>query len=129
VLFTGASPTDKAQAAEAIASELKVRLLHVDLSQVVSKHIGETERNLDRVFAEATAGNTVLLFDEADALFGRRSEITGAHDRHQNVEASHLLERIEGYSGIVILATNMRHSGDESFVRRMKHVLEFPRRG
>jgi SpoVK/Ycf46/Vps4 family AAA+-type ATPase len=113
-------------AAEVIASELGLDLYKIDLSQVVSKYIGETEKNLDRIFAAAEDANAILFFDEADALFGKRSEVKDAHDRYANIEVGYLLQKMEEYEGIAILATNLRSHLDEAFVRRMQAIVEFP---
>lgn len=125
VLFHGPRGTGKTMAAHAIARELATHILRIDLSSVVSKYIGETEKNLDAVFDEAEQSGAVLLFDEADALFGKRSEVRDSHDRYANVDASELLERIEDFDGIVILTTNARSNMDEAFVRRLRLVVEF----
>jgi hypothetical protein len=125
-LFAGGSGTGKTMAAGVIARELGLDLYKIDLSGVVSKYIGETEKNLDRIFRAAHAGNAVLFFDEADALFGRRSEVKDAHDRYANLEVAYLLQRVEEHDGIVILATNARKNIDEAFARRMHYVVEFP---
>jgi hypothetical protein len=125
-LFTGPPGTGKTMAAEVIASELQVDMYKIDLSQTVSKYIGETEKNLDRMFREAESGNAILFFDEADALFGKRSEVKDAHDRYANIETGYLLQRMEQHEGIVILATNLRNNLDEAFCRRMHFVVEFP---
>jgi SpoVK/Ycf46/Vps4 family AAA+-type ATPase len=113
-------------AAEVIASELQLDLYRIDLSQVVSKYIGETEKNLHQIFLEAQAGNAILFFDEADALFGKRSEVKDAHDRYANIEVGYLLQKMEEYEGIAILATNLSQHIDEAFLRRMHFVVEFP---
>jgi hypothetical protein len=126
VLFAGVSGTGKTMAAEVLANELRLDLHKVDLSQVVSKYIGETEKNLRRVFDAAEAGATVLLFDEADALFGKRSDVKDSHDRYANVEVSYLLQRMEAYRGLAILTTNMRAALDPAFLRRLAFVVEFP---
>ncbi|HXH95279.1 MAG TPA: AAA family ATPase [Thermoanaerobaculia bacterium] len=126
VLFNGASGTGKTMAASIIARELGLQMYRVDLSTVVSKYIGETEKNLSRIFAEAQASSAVLFFDEADALFGKRSEVKDAHDRYANIEVAYLLQRVESYEGIVILATNLGRNIDEAFARRMQHTIEFP---
>lgn len=126
VLFAGPSGTGKTMAAEIIASELGLDLYKIDLATVVSKYIGETEKNLQRIFAEAESSNAILFFDEADALFGKRSEVKDAHDRYANVEIAYLLQRMEEYAGITILATNLRTNVDEAFVRRMHFIIEFP---
>ena len=126
ILFSGAPGTGKTMAAEVLASELDVDLYKVDLSGVVSKYIGETEQNLARIFAEARTGNAILFFDEADALFGKRTEVADAHDRYANIETSYLLQQMEEYEGIVVLATNLRQNIDDAFTRRLRFVLEFP---
>jgi len=126
VLFAGPSGTGKTMAAEILANELGLDLYKIDLSTVVSKYIGETEKNLARIFAEAETSNAILFFDEADALFGRRSEVRDSHDRYANIEISYLLQKMEEYDGIAILATNLRKNMDEAFVRRMHHTVEFP---
>jgi hypothetical protein len=124
-LFSGPPGTGKTMAAEVIARSLGLELYKVDLSQVVSKYIGETEKNLARVFAEAEDSNAVLFFDEADALFGKRTDVHSSHDRNANMETSYLLQRIEEYEGIVILATNLAHNMDEAFLRRLAFRVEF----
>jgi SpoVK/Ycf46/Vps4 family AAA+-type ATPase len=126
VLFAGPSGTGKTMAAELIAGEMQLDLYKIDVSTVVSKYIGETEKNLSRIFAEAETGNAILFFDEADALFGKRSEVRDAHDRYANIEISYLLQKMEEYEGVVILATNLRNNMDEAFVRRMHYTLDFP---
>jgi MoxR-like ATPase len=126
VLFAGPSGTGKTMAAEIIAGELGLDLYKIDLSTVVSKYIGETEKNLSRIFAEAETSNAILFFDEADALFGKRSEVKDAHDRYANIETGYLLQRMEEYEGVVILATNFRKNMDEAFVRRLQFTVEFP---
>lgn len=125
-LFTGPPGTGKTMAAGVIANELRLDLYRIDLSQVVSKYIGETEKNLSRIFAEAEKSNAVLLFDEADALFGKRTQISDAHDRYANIETSYLLQRMEEYEGIAVLASNLRQNMDEAFLRRLRFVIEFP---
>jgi len=125
-LFHGPSGTGKTLAAEVIANELQVDLYHVDLSQIVSKYIGETEKNLDKIFTAAERAGSLLLFDEADALFGKRSEIRDAHDRYANIEVGYLLQRIEAYDGLVILTTNLKGSIDSAFLRRFRFVIPFP---
>jgi ATPase family associated with various cellular activities (AAA)/Winged helix domain, variant len=125
-LFTGASGTGKTMAAEVLAGELRLDLYRIDLSQVVSKYIGETEKNLRRVFDAAESGGAVLLFDEADALFGKRSEVRDSHDRYANIEISYLLQRMESYRGLAILTTNMKNALDASFLRRLRFVVQFP---
>jgi SpoVK/Ycf46/Vps4 family AAA+-type ATPase len=113
-------------AAEVLAGALGLDLYKIDLSTVVSKYIGDTEKNLARIFAEAATSNAMLFFDEADALFGKRSEVQDAHDRYANIEIAYLLQRLEAYEGVVILATNLRKNLDDAFVRRMAHIVEFP---
>jgi len=125
-LFTGPSGTGKTMAASIIANELGLDLYKIDLSGVVSKYIGETEKNLHHIFAAATDGNAILFFDEADALFGKRSEVRDSHDRYANIEISYLLQKMEEYDGVSILATNLRHHLDEAFVRRLAITVEFP---
>ena len=125
-LFAGQSGTGKTMAAEALANELRLDLYRIDLSSVVSKYIGETEKNLRRVFDAADRGGAVLLFDEADALFGKRTEVEDSHDRFANIEVSYLLQRMEAYEGLAILTTNMRAALDEAFLRRLRFVIEFP---
>lgn len=126
ILFSGPSGTGKTMAAGVIANDLKLDMYKIDLSQVVSKYIGETEKNLSRIFKEAESSNAILFFDEADALFGKRSEIKDAHDRYANIETGYLLQKMEEYEGIVILATNLRNNMDEAFARRMHFIIEFP---
>jgi hypothetical protein len=125
-LFAGASGTGKTMAAEVLAGELRLDLYRIDLSQVVSKYIGETEKNLRRVFDAAEEGGAVLLFDEADALFGKRSEVKDSHDRYANIEVSYLLQRMESYRGLAILTTNMKGELDSAFLRRLRFVVRFP---
>jgi ATP-dependent 26S proteasome regulatory subunit len=125
-LFAGASGTGKTLAAEVLASELRLDLYRIDLSQVVSKYIGETEKNLRRVFDAAEEGGAILLFDEADALFGRRSEVKDSHDRYANIEVSYLLQRMEAYRGLAILTTNMKDALDPAFLRRIRFIVQFP---
>src|SRR5262249_50703446 len=120
------SGTGKTMAAEIIAHDLNLDLYKIDLSGVVSKYIGETEKNLARIFDEAEATSAILFFDEADALFGKRSEVKDAHDRYANVETSFLLQRMEEYDGVTILATNLRRNIDEAFLRRLSFVVHFP---
>ncbi len=126
VLFAGPSGTGKTMAAEIISGELGLELYKIDLSTVVSKYIGETEKNLSHIFSEAETSNAILLFDEADALFGKRSEVKDSHDRYANIEVGYLLQRMEEYEGIVILATNLRKNMDDAFVRRLHFTVEFP---
>jgi ATPase family associated with various cellular activities (AAA) len=125
-LFAGPSGTGKTMAAEVLAAELGLDLYTVDLATVVDKYVGETEKNLDRIFAEAERVNGVILFDEADALFGKRSEVSDAHDRYANVEVAYLLQRMELFDGIAILATNLRANLDEAFTRRLDSLVDFP---
>ncbi|MDY6912336.1 MAG: AAA family ATPase, partial [Chloroflexota bacterium] len=126
VLFAGPSGTGKTMAAEILANELGLDLYKIDLSTVVSKYIGETEKNLDRIFSEAWNSNSILFFDEADAIFGKRSEVRDSHDRYANIEVAYLLQKMEEYDGIVILATNLKKNLDDAFARRMHFNLEFP---
>lgn len=125
-LFAGPSGTGKTMAAEVIANELGLDLYKIDLSGVVSKYIGETEKNLDGIFKAAESANAILLFDEADALFGKRSEVHDSHDRYANIEISYLLQKMEEYEGISILASNLRQNMDEAFVRRLAFSVHFP---
>ena len=125
-LFSGPSGTGKTLAAEVLAGTLALDLYRIDLSQVVSKYIGETEKNLARIFEAAEDGGAILLFDEADALFGKRSEVKDSHDRYANVEVSYLLQRMEAYRGLAILTTNQRSALDQAFLRRLRSVVTFP---
>ena len=125
-LFAGDSGTGKTMSAEVIARELGLDLYVVDLATVVDKYVGETEKNLERIFSAATGVNAVLLFDEADAVFGRRSEVKDAHDRYANIESAYLLQRMETFDGLAILATNLRANIDEAFTRRLDVVVDFP---
>jgi hypothetical protein len=125
-LFAGESGTGKTLSAEVIARELGLDLYVIDLSTVVDKYIGETEKNLDRIFTEADRVNGVLLFDEADAIFGKRSEVRDARDRYANVEVAYLLQRMERFDGLAILTTNLRANLDESFTRRLDAIIDFP---
>jgi hypothetical protein len=125
-LFAGDSGTGKTMSAEVIAGDLGLELYVIDLSSVVDKYIGETEKNLDRIFAEADRVNGVLLFDEADALFGKRSEVSDARDRYANVEVAYLLQRMEQFDGVAILTTNLRANLDEAFTRRLDAIIDFP---
>ena len=124
-LFTGMPGTGKTMAAECIAGELGIPLYKVDLSQIVDKYIGETEKKLEKVFRYAQSANVILFFDEADALFGKRSEVKDSKDKYANTEVSYILQRIEQYDGMVILASNFIRNIDEAFMRRMKYVVEF----
>jgi hypothetical protein len=125
-LFAGASGTGKTMAAEVLAHTLDLDLFQIDLAGMVSKYIGETEKNLRRVFDAAEDSGAILLFDEADALFGKRSEVKDSHDRYANLEISYLLQRMEAYRGLAILTTNMRHAIDTAFMRRIRFVVDFP---
>jgi len=125
-LFAGESGTGKTLAAEVLAGDLRLDLYRIDLSQVVSKYIGETEKNLRRVFDAAEDGGAILLFDEADALFGKRSEVKDSHDRYANIEVSYLLQRMEAYRGLAILTTNLKSALDTAFLRRLRFVVQFP---
>nr|WP_269204576.1 ATP-binding protein [Motilibacter deserti] len=125
-LFAGDSGTGKTMSAEVIAADLGLDLYAVNLATVVDKYVGETEKNLERIFSEADGVNAVLLFDEADALFGRRSEVRDAHDRYANIEVAYLLQRLETFDGLAILATNLRANVDDAFARRLDTVVDFP---
>jgi AAA+ superfamily predicted ATPase len=125
-LFAGPSGTGKTMAAEVLARDLSLDLYRIDLSSVVSKYIGETEKNLSRVFAGAEHGSAILLFDEADALFGKRSDVRDSHDRYANIEVSYLLQRMESYRGLAILTTNQKSALDPAFVRRLRFIVQFP---
>jgi len=125
-LFAGESGTGKTTTAEVLAHELSLDLYRIDLSAVVNKYIGETEKNLRRLFDAAERGGAILFFDEADALYGRRSEVKDSHDRYANVQISYLLQRMESYRGLAILATNMKGAMDQAFTRRLRFVLDFP---
>jgi SpoVK/Ycf46/Vps4 family AAA+-type ATPase len=125
-LFTGESGTGKSLAAEVLAGELGLDLYRIDLAATVSKYIGETEKNLRRLFDGAEAGGAVLLFDEADALFGKRGDVKDGHDRYANLEVAYLLQRMESYRGLAILTTNLRSNVDRAFSRRLRFVVQFP---
>jgi hypothetical protein len=125
-LFAGSSGTGKTMAAQVIAGELGLDLFAIDLSGVVSKYIGETEKNLDAIFAAAENTDAVLLFDEADALFGKRSQVRDSHDRYANLEVSYLLQRMEAHDGVAVLASNLRQNLDEAFLRRLAFIIRFP---
>jgi AAA+ superfamily predicted ATPase len=125
-LFAGVSGTGKTMSAEVLAQELQLDLYRIDLSSVVSKYIGETEKNLRKVFDAAEVGGVILLFDEADALFGKRSEVKDSHDRYANMEVSYLLQRMEAYQGLAILTTNMKDSIDTAFLRRIRFIVKYP---
>lgn len=126
VLFAGPSGTGKTTAAEVLAGELQLDLYRIDLSAVVSKYIGDTEKNLRRIFDAAEQSGAILLFDEADALFGKRGEVKDSHDRYANIEVSYLLQRMETYPGLAILTTNLKQSLDQAFLRRLRFVVHFP---
>jgi hypothetical protein len=126
VLFAGESGTGKTMAAQVLAAELGLDIFRVDLATIVSKYIGETEKNLERIFTAADGSNAILFFDEADALFGRRSEVSDSHDRYANIETAYLLQRMEAYAGAVILATNFKQNIDDAFIRRLDFVIDFP---
>lgn len=126
VLFAGPSGTGKTMAAEVLAAQLRLDLYRIDLSAVVSKYIGETEKNLRKMFDAAEGGGSILFFDEADALFGKRSQVKDSHDRYANIEINYLLQRMEEYHGLAILATNMRGALDSGFLRRIRFIVEFP---
>jgi hypothetical protein len=129
VLFAGPAGTGKTMAAEVLAIKLGLPMYRIDLSQVVNKYIGETEKNLKRLFDVADRSDTILFFDEADSLFGRRTETRDAHDRYANLETSYLLERMERFKGLAILATNRKKDLDEAFLRRLRYVIDFPQPG
>lgn len=126
ILFSGSSGTGKTMAAEVLAHELDLELYKIDLSGIVSKYIGETEKNLNKIFKEAEQSNAILFFDEADAIFGKRSEVKDAHDRYANIEISYLLQKMEEHEGVAILATNFSKNMDDAFLRRMQFIVEFP---
>jgi SpoVK/Ycf46/Vps4 family AAA+-type ATPase len=126
-LFHGPSGTGKTMAAMAIARRLGIQILRLDFSKVVSKYIGDTEKNIDRVFTDAQRSGAAILIDEADALLGKRSEVKDAHDRYANIEVAYLLQRMEAYEGLAILTTNLRQNLDHAFLRRLRFVVDFPR--
>jgi len=126
VLFAGPSGTGKTSAAEVLAHELQLDLYRIDLSATVSKYIGETEKNLRLIFDAAEEGGAILLFDEADALFGKRSEVKDSRDRYANIEVSYLLQRMEAYRGLAILTTNFKSALDTAFLRRIRFIVQFP---
>ncbi len=126
VLFVGLSGTEKTMAAMILANHLKLGLYHIDPASVVSKYIGETEKNLSRIFQEAEQRNDILFFDEADALFSKRSEVKDSHDRYANLESNHLFQSMEEYKGLVILSSNVKKNIDEAFIRRLHYIVEFP---
>ena len=125
-LFAGVSGTGKTLAAEVLARNLRLDLYRIDLSAVVSKYIGETEKNLKQVFDAAEEGGVLLLFDEADALFGKRAEVKDSHDRYANIEVSYLLQRMENFQGLAVLTTNLKSSLDKAFQRRLRFTVDFP---
>jgi SpoVK/Ycf46/Vps4 family AAA+-type ATPase len=125
-LFAGDSGTGKTMSAEVIAADLGLDLYTINLATVVDKYVGETEKNLERIFAEAGGVNAVLFFDEADAIFGKRSDVRDAHDRYANIESAYLLQRIETFDGLAVLATNLRANIDEGFTRRLDAIIDFP---
>jgi len=125
-LFSGPTGTGKTMVAEVLARELKVDLYRIELYKVVSKYVGETEKNLECLFAVAEKGNAILFFDEADALFGKRTGVRDADDRYANMDVTYLLQRIEDYAGLVILATNIKENLDPAFARRFQYFVEFP---
>lgn len=125
-LFAGPPGTGKTLAAQIMANRLGIDLYRIDLSTVVSKYVGETEKQLEQIFTEASESNAILFFDEADSIFGKRSEVKGAHDRYANIEVSYLLQRMEDYDGVAILATNLRANLDEAFTRRLQFIVNFP---
>jgi SpoVK/Ycf46/Vps4 family AAA+-type ATPase len=124
-LFAGESGTGKTVAAEVLARELHLNLYRINLSAVVSKYIGETEKNLRRIFDAAEDGGVILFFDEADALFGNRTEVRDSHDRYANIEINYLLQRMETYHGLTILAINKKHAVGAAFLRRFRHIIDF----
>ena len=126
VLLTGGSSGDRMLAAEVLARDLQRDLVRIDLSTVDSKYLGETEKNLRRLFDAAEDGGSILFFDEADALLGKRTEVRDSHDRFANAEVSYLLERMEQFRGLAIVATNGRQNLDEAFTRRLRYLVEFP---
>jgi SpoVK/Ycf46/Vps4 family AAA+-type ATPase len=126
VLFVGVEDKQQTAAAQMLAQDLGRDLYRVDLSKIVSKYIGETEKNLKQVFAAAQASNSILFFDEADALFGKRSEVKDSHDRYANIEINYLLQQIEKYDGIAIIAAKRKESIDPGFMRRLRFIVEFP---
>jgi SpoVK/Ycf46/Vps4 family AAA+-type ATPase len=124
-LFHGPTGTGKTLAAFTIARELGINVVRIDLASLASKYIGETEKHIDAVFAEAEQSGALLLFDEADALFGKRSEVRDSHDKYANLDVSYLLQRIERFDGLLILTSNARKNIDDAFVRRLRFVVEF----
>ena len=126
VLFAGADSSGKTSAAELVARNLERDLYRVDLNKIISKYIGETEKNLNRLFTAAESAGAILLFDEADALFGKRSEFKDSHDRYANIEVGYLLQQLETFNGIAILATNHEEDTDDTFRRRIRFIVNFP---
>ena len=126
MIFFGPPGTGKTMAAQVVTNQLHMKLYKVQLSQIISKYIGETEKNLKKVFTEAKNANCVLFFDEMDALFGKRSEVKDSHDRHANIETAYLLQQMEEYDGVVLMATNLLQNIDEAFMRRISFVVSFP---
>ena len=126
MLFYGPPGTGKTMGAQVIANQLSMELYKVDLSSVMSKYIGETEKNLGKIFDEVKKSRSILFFDEADALFGKRTEVKDSHDKYANAETAYLLQKIEEYQGVVVLATNYMQNFDEAFKRRIKFMIEFP---
>lgn len=126
MLFTGPPGTGKTMSAMVIAKELDFELYRIDLSRVVSKYIGETEKNLSDIFDQARLSGAILFFDEADALFGKRSEVKDSHDKYANMETSYLLQKMEEYDGLTILATNFSQNMDDAFTRRIQYIIKFP---
>ena len=125
VLFTGSPGTGKTMAAQVVAKALHINMYKVDLSQITSKYIGETEKNLKKLFDEAKKSNSLLFFDEADTIFGKRTEVKDSHDKHANMDAAYLLQKIEEYEGISVLATNYIQNIDEAFIRRISFIIRF----
>lgn len=125
-LFTGENESNRNIAAEVLAKELSSDLFMIDLGKVVSKYIGETDKNLRRIFDAAKDSDVILFFDEADALFGKRTEVKDSHDRYSNLEINNLLQQIEAFSGLVILATNLKTNLDPAFIRRIRYKINFP---
>jgi SpoVK/Ycf46/Vps4 family AAA+-type ATPase len=126
VLFDGPSEINKKSTAEMLGREFNKETFRIDLSSVVSKYIGETEKKLEAIFKKAESKNAILYFDEADALFGKRTDVKDSHDKYANIEVSYLLQRIEEYPGIVILAGNLKGNIDDAFIRRFQTVVQFP---
>lgn len=126
ILFTGESGTGKTMTAQILANELNMKIYKIDLALLVSKYIGDTEKNIDRIFREASKNNSLIFFDEADAIFGKRTEIKDSHDRYSNIEVNYLLQKLEEHNEIVVLASNLKHNIDDAFMRRMHFIVEFP---